>query len=77
MIKRTTIWKLCCLGVFLLAVLTFTPLVIPSERYEPMLMGLPRTLWAGILVYLALTVLTWIGSRVYRGEETQEGEDRS
>ena len=69
MLKKRVTWRLCCIGVFILATLTFTPLVIPAGQYNPLLMGLPRTLWAGLAVYLTLTVLTFIGSRVYREED--------
>ena len=42
-------WKLCCAAVILLSILCFTPLVIPAHEYRPLLWGLPRTLWAGML----------------------------
>ncbi len=69
MLNRRMIWRLCCIAVLILAVLTFTPLVIPPDESAPLFMGLPRTLWAGMAIYLALTVLTFIGARAYRGED--------
>ena len=48
--QRTKVvyWRLCSIAVAVLSVLTFTPLVTPPGRYEPMLGGVPLTLWAGI-----------------------------
>jgi hypothetical protein len=72
---KKRVWRLCCLGVLLLAVLTFTPLVTPAGSSEPSWLGIPRTLWAGILVYLSLTVLTWVGSRVYLSDSSEESNE--
>ncbi len=71
------LWRLCCLGVLLLAVLTFTPLVTPLGIPEPYWLGIPRTLWAGILIYLSITVLTWVGSRVYLSDRSEEEDAAS
>lgn len=65
-------WKLCCAGAILLAVLTLTPLVIPAGVATPLLGGVPRTLWAGILIAIAFVVLTFIGSRVHPAMNTEE-----
>jgi integral membrane sensor domain MASE1 len=43
---------------FLLVGVTFSPLVIPEGVDTPWLFGMPRTLWAGILVSLCLLGLT-------------------
>jgi len=67
---KTLYWRLCCLAVAVLSVVTFTPLVIPAGRYEPMLGGVPLTLWAGIGVAVALVVLTFIGTRVHPDDES-------
>ena len=66
-------WKLCCGAVVLLSTLCFTPLVIPAHAYEPMLFGLPRTLWAGVLAYAGYVVLIYIGTRVYPDND-REGD---
>ena len=62
---KTLYWRLCCLKVVMLSVLAFTPLVIPPGRYEPMLAGMPLTLWAGIGIACALVALTYVGARVH------------
>ena len=74
---KKRLWRLCCLGVLLLAVLTFTPLVTPVGFSEPYWLGIPRTLWAGIVIYLSITVLTWIGSRVYLSDPSEEKDEAS
>ena len=53
-------WKIYGLIVLVLAVLSFTSLVIPYEVTDPYYFGLPRTLWAGmaisILIYVVLVI---------------------
>lgn len=68
------LWKFTRLGVVLLSILIFTPLVIPENVYKPEVAGLPYTLWTGILAYLGFVVLILTGiyahSRINR-----EGKD--
>lgn len=49
-----------------LAIVTFSPLVIPRDRVEPRLAAMPYTLWAGIVVtilYVGLTAAAaWLRS---------------
>ena len=71
------LWRLCCLGVLLQAVLTFTPLVTPVGASEPYWLGIPRTLWAGIVIYLSITLLSWLGSRVYLSDASEEEGEAS
>jgi hypothetical protein len=62
-------WRLCRAAAITLAVLSFSPLVIPPGRHEPMLWGMPYTLWMGILMSMALVGLAWLGARVHPGRE--------
>ena len=57
------------MAVVVLSAITFTPLVIPAGRYEPMLAGVPLTLWAGILIALLLVALTYVGVLVHPDDE--------
>jgi len=60
---KNKIWKLTAIISLLLAVVTFSPLVIPYNVYVPELFGLPYTLWTGILMsflMLANTILAII-----------------
>jgi len=63
-------------GAVLLCVLTFTPLVIPSGQFMPLLAGMPRTLWAGILIYIGLVLLTLIATSIYRERDIDERADK-
>ncbi len=65
-------WKICIGLALLLTILTFTPLVIPAGVYKPILFGLPYTLWTTILVTILYVVLTFVGSRVHPGRNTDE-----
>jgi len=71
--KQTSIaWYLCCAGVIIISLLVFTPLVTPANTYKPMWMGIPYTLWLGILLTIALVVLTYLGSSVHPGKNDKE-----
>lgn len=72
--KHNLAWRLCVVAIVALCVLAFTPLVIPANESPPMLLGVPRTLWAGILVYAAMVVVTWVGTRVHP-EADKNAED--
>jgi hypothetical protein len=63
--KQKRIWFICQLGVVVLSILTFTPLVIPYKRHLPELFGLPYTLWVGMLISLCFIVLILLGVRVH------------
>ncbi len=67
--KKSLYWKLCIAGVVLLSILTFTPIVMPRGVAGPELFGVPRTLWASILTYIGIVILTYIGTKVYPGAE--------
>jgi hypothetical protein len=62
MLSSYQAWRLCCALAVFLAALTFTPLVIPIGQAEPFVWGLPRTLWAGLLISLGFFVLTLWGT---------------
>lgn len=66
--KRPLYWKICCAAAIGLSILTFTPWVIGPDKVHPYLFGMPRTLWAGILITIAFVVLTAIGANVHPGK---------
>jgi len=49
--------------------LIFTPLVIPAEKADPYLLGMPYTMWVGLLVSFVLLALTIFGSWVHPGRD--------
>jgi uncharacterized membrane protein YdbT with pleckstrin-like domain len=53
------------LAVFVV-IISFTPVVIPKNIFNPQLMGLPYSLWVGILVTILLVFLTYIATRVHK-----------
>ncbi len=65
---KNKIWKICCALVIIIGVLTLTPLVIPEGVHQPELMGMPYTLWMGIVVSLLLWVITYVGILVHPGK---------
>ena len=67
-----TYWRLCCAAAVLLSALALTPFVIPAGEPGPMLGGIPRTLWTGFLVTVALVALTLVGSLVHPAMNTDE-----
>lgn len=67
--KKNTAWKITYSLAIVLAIVTFTPLVIPYNQAEPMLGNIPYTLWVGILVYVLFVILTLIGTKVYPKDE--------
>jgi hypothetical protein len=75
MIKNNHVyWYLCIIIALILSVLSFTPLVIPNGIYEPLIGNIPRTMWVGILIYICLVIITYIGTRVHPKNERVEGE---
>ena len=65
--NKNLLWLICRFAMGVLVILTFTPVVIPSTIYEPMLFNMPYTLWAGIMIALSMVLLTYIGTRVHPG----------
>lgn len=69
--NRNMIWNLCCVLVVIISLLTFTPLITPSQKYTPELMGMPYTLWTGIIQAIVLVLLTFIGTIIHPGNKTK------
>lgn len=70
--NKMTAWRILIACAVLLTVLTFTPLVIPHGVYQPELFGMPYTLWMTILVTILYVVLTFIGTKVHPGKDTDK-----
>ena len=71
---KVYIWRFCCLCSILLSFVAFTPLVIPSKAAEPFVLGMPRTLWAGLLVSLGLMIITIVGA--WAANVAEKGGDK-
>ena len=57
-----------------LSIFTFTPIVLSRNEFLPTLFGVPRTLWIGILIALAMVVVTFIGGFVRCPDEKEDQE---
>ena len=73
--SRRFYWRLCYGAVILLSILTFTPAVTPIGTYQPMVLGLPYTLWTGILVTIGLVALTYAAGRLFPVERASNDND--
>ena len=65
-------WRVCCGSVLVLSLLVFTPFVIPPGEYEPLLLGLPYTLWVTIVIGFLLWGCTLVGLRVHPACDSEE-----
>lgn len=70
--KKMGAWRILIVCAFILTIITFTPLVIPQGVIKPELFGMPYTLWTSILVTIMYVVLTFIGTRVHPGKDTDK-----
>lgn len=73
--NKDFIWKLCCGFILLLIILTFTPVIIPAGVDSPYFMGMPYTLWAGILLSFLFLVVTVLGSLVHPGRDADKKQE--
>ena len=69
--RKTIYWRICIVAVISLAALGLSPVVIPQGVYQPGFLGMPYSLWAGILVTLGLVIMTYIGSKVHPGANNE------
>lgn len=51
--------------MLLLSLLTFTPLIIPAGKIDPMLFGIPYTLWLGMLIAALMILITVLATFVH------------
>jgi hypothetical protein len=72
--RKTIYWRICILMAGLLAALGLSPLVIPPGVFKPSVLGMPYTLWTGIIVTSCLVLMTYIGSRVHPGGDNENQE---
>jgi hypothetical protein len=72
--SKTMYWRICILMAALLAAVGLSPLVIPPGVSKPSLLGMPYSLWTGLIVTSCLVLLTYIGSRVHPGNNNENKE---
>ncbi len=71
---RYLTWRACCAAMVLVAIVSFTPIVIPPGQHEPTLAGLPRTLWTGLLVSVTIILLVLVGAYVHPDRDHDESD---
>ena len=57
------------ISFFIIIAVTFSPVVIPEKITTPWIFGMPRTLWAGIVVSFSLLLLTLFAAYILKNEE--------
>lgn len=70
---RLFIWPASCVGMVILSIIAFSPLVIPPGKYLPTLFGLPYSLWTGIAITLSMMILTVLAALVV--SDLSDGEE--
>jgi flagellar biosynthesis protein FliR len=66
------LWRCCVIAVVLIIAVTLSPLVTKAGKMEPFFLGMPYTLWLGMLMTIFLVVLTYLGGIFISKDE--EGE---
>lgn len=74
-LSKRTQWRIALGCALLLVVLTFTPLVTPIGVHEPLFLGMPYTLWTGLIVAIGFVVLTLAATYCYPYRADEEGQD--
>ena len=57
-----------------LTIVAFSPLVLSPDVIGPTIFGLPRTLWAGLLVAAGFLIATIVGAAVHPGQENTNAQ---
>lgn len=67
--NKRILWKICVTAVFLIAIITYSPLIIKTGKVEPFLFGLPFALWTSIGLTILVVGLTFLGGLVLPNDE--------
>ncbi len=52
----------------ILSIITFSPLVIPANKFRPVFAGMPYTLWTGIVMMILFIIITIVAALFHPGE---------
>jgi len=67
--NKKLFWKLSVASVILIILITYSPLVIPSGKYQPTVFHLPYSLWLSILLTILLVIMTYLGGKAIPDKE--------
>jgi len=70
--KRTRLLLILDLVAIGLVIVTFSPLVIPSNESDPSWYGIPYTLWMSFLISVIFVVLAYLVSMVNKEEKNAD-----
>jgi hypothetical protein len=70
--KIKNVWRGIVSAVFLCSALQFSPWVLAQNKLEPYFLGMPFTLWFGILITILLVLLTALGGVVFSRLKSDE-----
>ena len=70
--KLNNIWRLIVGAVLFCLALQFSPWVLAQNKLEPYILGMPFTLWFGILITLLFVLLTAVGGYVFSKLKSDE-----
>ena len=59
-------WRTLVAIIILLFLFEYSPMVIPSGQYHPMLVGVPYSLWLGMLGAALGVFLTYLAAKAHR-----------
>ncbi len=65
--RNKTYWVICKIAVLIFLLLTFTPVITPQGIHKPHVMGLPYTLWVGMIQAIVLVGITWFATKIHPG----------
>lgn len=63
--RQKRLWHITIIIAVAMVIVTFTPLVTPAGKYTPVFLGLPYTIWTGIIISVGLVVLTVIAAAIH------------
>ena len=70
--KLKNVWKTIVFTVFGCAAIQFSPWVLEENKVDPYLLGMPFTLWFGILISFLLVLLTALGGYIFSRLKSDE-----
>lgn len=68
-------WRLIVICVLLCVLIQFSPWALEENKIDPYFLGVPFTLWLGILISVSIVILTALGGYVFSRLKSDELEE--